>query len=196
MKTDIILYFCYENEDELVLTRNQMTTLVESQVGTPTEIVYDKWESGSKNLIGLIQKMEFTSNGTVVIPSLAHFDGFVGDTDQLLALVTKLCTSGLNIISIADKLTTGERASQFLNLFDSGLRNARAQLKSARIRRSKTAAKLSGETSVAIKFSHNSRILELRKKGLTIKQIAVELGVSTWPIQEALKIRRNESDLT
>lgn len=59
--------------------------------------------------------------------------------------------------------------------------------KSDRIKAAMADAKARGEQVGAIKKRDDNKIRALRSQGLTMREIALALGVSTMPVQAALK---------
>ena len=59
--------------------------------------------------------------------------------------------------------------------------------KSVRISEARRLAKANGEQVGASRVFDREKILELRKKGLSVRKIAGIMGCSTSPVQDALK---------
>lgn len=151
------------------------------------KVVSDQRNQYKENLSGFLNELSSYSNAELIISSLDHLEDYVSETDSLLKLFDVLIENRIGFSSIEDGISLNEHAHWFIQKLVLGVENAKKLLKSTRIRQARIAAKNAGEQVGAIKKRDDDLIRELRNQGLTIREIAKKLGLSTFPISEALK---------
>ncbi|MFV8256653.1 recombinase family protein [Bdellovibrio bacteriovorus] len=184
--------FKWESQSEI---GQKVISWAQSESFESVDILSDERSSESESYNFLMNNLSNWSSGTFVIPSLCHLEEVVHDLDSFLSLFQLFHLNNIHFVSLDDDLNSNEPADIFMsNLFAATVR-ARAALKSSRIRHAQLEAKKSGYQVGAVKKRDDEQIIKLRAEGLTIKQIAERLGISTWPVQEALREFREASEL-
>ncbi len=139
------------------------------------------------NLKTLINAKVVEDEVDLWVPSLDHFEEYLNDKNSLLVFLDLLITRGFKFHSLDESLTFDESAFDFVRKLVPAIETAKRFLKSSRIRDARITAKKAGERVGAVKKRDDEQIKSLRAKGLSIRQIADEIGLSTFPVSEALK---------
>lgn len=184
--------FEWENQSEI---GQKVISWAQSEGFESVEILSDERGSDSESYNFLMNNLSNWSSGTFVIPSLCHLEEVVDDLGSFLSVFQLFHFNNIHFVSLDDDLNSNEPADIFMSNLLPATARARASLKSSRIRHAQLEAKKSGHKIGAVKKRNDEQIIKLRSEGLTIKQIAERLGISTWPVQEALKEFREASEL-
>ncbi|MGZ3713663.1 MAG: recombinase family protein, partial [Bdellovibrionota bacterium] len=141
---------------------------------------------------GLEEALEWLRAGKaseLIVWRLDQVDSKFSDLDSLLTFINELTAIEVTFVSVLDQLDSSERSSKFIANLIPALKPFKARLKGERVHRSLNTAKLEGRQVGRPKQRDDAKILALRKKGQSIRQIASELGVSAWAVQSALKTK-------
>lgn len=139
------------------------------------------------NLKSLINDKAAEDEVNLWIPSLDHFEEYLSDKNSFLVFLELLITRGFKFHSLDESLTFDESAFEFVRKLVPAIETAKRFLKSARIRDARITAKNAGDQVGAVKKRDDELIKKLRAEGLSIRQIAEQIGLSTFPVSEALK---------
>jgi hypothetical protein len=185
-----IAYFqSYAWDDREVIRRN-VSSEAFARGFSSLDFFVDERNSSQENFFQILNQASQWRGCTLIVPSLYHLENQICSLDSFLRFIDHLGEYEMNFISLDDKLYSDSHARCFIHCLLPAIDKARMTLKSSRIRLAKMEAKNAGEQVGAIRKRDDAKILELRAQGLTIKQIANLLGISTWPVQEALKLGR------
>ena len=150
-------------------------------------VAADLRDSESKELSSILSDLEGLSGHRFVIPSLDHFDENITDPWSLLKMLGIMFQHNVTFESLDESLSSDEHAHLFIERLVAGVEKAKATVKSLRIRNARVEAKEAGMLVGARKQRDDAKIKELRDKGLSIREIANELGTSTSPVVAALR---------
>ena len=187
MTKDCVFYFRYyswENPHDIIEGFQRSHAYYNLK---PLNTVADARGAEAVNFLNLIEDLSKIKKMSLVIPSLSHLEEFVSDINLLINFFDLLIENEIVLTSIDDSFSTNEHAEHFLRKLAHAIEKAKRALKSSRIREARISAKNAGEQVGALKKRDDQKIHELRKKGLTIREIANELGLSTYPVSVALK---------
>lgn len=112
---------------------------------------------------------------------------FIRDFMGLCELISDLNLAGIQFQSVQEGISTEDDVGHLLNRLVVGWREASDAYKHENPKVSQLKAKLRGHKLGRRKKRDDRRINKLRKEGLSIRDIAVQTGVSTAAVQRALK---------
>lgn len=182
-----LAYFRYYSWENPELLAKELQDQVTSAGYESIQVVFDKRDSENIELSKIVNNLHDWTDFSFIVPSLDHLDEYVSNASALLHLLSKMFDRNVVFESLEESLSSNEHTHLFINSLVPAIDTAKAKLKSARISQARVAAKMAGEQVGAKKVRDDEKIRELRAKGLSIRQIANELGTSTSPVQAALK---------
>lgn len=177
-------YYSWENPDLLAKKLQEQAT---SAGYGSVQILFDQRGSENAEFTKIISDLNNWTGFNFIVPSLDHLDEYISNTAALLRLMNKMFDSNVAFESFEESLSSNEHAHLFVSRFVMAIDSAKAKLKSARISQARALAKMAGEQVGARKVRDDESIRDLRAKGLSIRQIANELGTSTTPVVAALR---------
>ncbi|MGE3757348.1 MAG: recombinase family protein [Pseudobdellovibrionaceae bacterium] len=190
------IYFKYSQEENPQKRHEQLEMQMHS-LGIPdAKFLFDKRNEASNAFNILVNKIDSGDVGMVIVPSLDHFEDLVSDSNALLLFLSNLAKKRVQFLAIDDALKIDDSVYSFLPKLITAIKKAKSVLKSARIRQAKLEARKSDDYVGPKKRRDDEKIRSLRQQGFSIREIAKQLGISTWPVQESLKHRVLGDDIS
>lgn len=127
------------------------------------------------------------SIGCIVCWRLDCLSRHIGSLEELLAFLAYLSKKNVVFITLEDGLNTDSESSQFINRLHIAWHNLKRSRKIENARASSYKAQNRGHRLGRKRIRDNSKIQKLRREGLTIREIAAQVHLSTTAVQRALK---------
>ncbi|MBC7456954.1 MAG: hypothetical protein H7235_01655 [Bdellovibrionaceae bacterium] len=125
--------------------------------------------------------------GVVICSELALLPSSIKSLESLLLVLSKLNTMKITFISVLDWIDTDNNTESFLaNLYSAWI-NFKKSRKIANAKASSSKAKSRNHPLGRKKVRNDAEIRRLRKQGLTIREIAAKVGLSTTAVQKGLE---------
>ena len=168
----------------------ELTRYVESRGWTLAEIHQDHMSGAERNRPGLLALLKSARERRIDVVVVWKVDRFGRSTLDLLDNVRELQSAGVRFIAVSQGLDTDESnpISRFLLTVLGAVAELEREFIAERVRAGIDRAKKKGvQFGRPLKIFHRGKVQELRDQGMTVRQIASELGVGNATVQRLLK---------
>ncbi|MBX2995334.1 MAG: recombinase family protein [Bdellovibrionaceae bacterium] len=107
--------------------------------------------------------------------------------EKVVEMASDLCASEVRFVCLQDHLDSEQSAKVFLRFLVQAVAHAARLIKGERVSHALKTARALGEPVGRPSSRDDEQILELRRQGHSLREIALQTGVSIWAVQRAIK---------
>lgn len=135
----------------------------------------------------LLKSASSLGSVTFIVNRLSLLPSSINSLERLLSFCSKLTAYGSTFVSIQDQLDTDQNAQVFISSLDKAWPEFKRSRKSANAKASMAKAKNRNSVLGRKKIRNDALIYELHNQGLTIREIALKIGLSRAAVHQSLK---------